>query len=124
MLFPTIVKNSMKNLGVTPGMLVLQEMDSNFVLKYLKEMKPNKSTGLDDVSPRFLNAKKLARVTPLHNKKKSKLEIKNYRPLSVLTFISKILERAVLVQVGSFCKEHCILYKFCRTTHVRCSNAL
>ena len=36
-------------------MLVLQEMDSNFVLKYLKEMKPNESTGLDDSSPRFLN---------------------------------------------------------------------
>ena len=48
-------KQFYQKLGVTPGMLVLQEKNSNFALKYLKEMKPNKSTGLDDIIPRFLN---------------------------------------------------------------------
>jgi hypothetical protein len=54
---------------------------------------------------------KHAKVTPLY-KKKSRLDVGNYRPVSVLTSISKILERAVLVQVEAFCKEHHLLYEF------------
>jgi hypothetical protein len=134
--FSSKCKDFYKKLGVTPGMFVLQEIDKTFVLKHLKDLKPNKSTGLDDVSPRFLKdgaeqlsevvtflinlsikhkivpeCTKHAKVTPLY-KKKSRLDVGNYRPVSVLTSISKILERAVLVQVEAFCKEHHLLYEF------------
>jgi len=54
---------------------------------------------------------KLAIVKPLY-KAKSRFEISNYRPVSVLTSISKILERVVLDQVESFCKEKGLLYEF------------
>ena len=53
---------------------------------------------------------KWAKVTPLH-KKNSKLDIGNYRPVSVLTSLSKILERAVLVQVEKHCMEKGLLYE-------------
>lgn len=134
--FSNKCKEYYSNLGVTPGMFALQEVDNAFVLKHLRDIKPNKSTGLDDISPRFLHdgaeqlsnvityminlsiknktvpdCTKHAKVTPIH-KKKSKLEIGNYRPVSVLPAISKLLERAVLVQVESFCKEHSLLYEF------------
>ena len=44
-----------QQLGITPGMFVLQEVNQNFILKQLQQMNANKSTGLDDISPRFLH---------------------------------------------------------------------
>jgi hypothetical protein len=104
------------------------------VSKELQNMNPNKSTGLDSIGPRFLcdgatalhktvthlinlsitkktvpACTKLAKVTPLF-KKGSKLEVGNYRPVSVLTAVSKILEKAVYVQVDTYCKEKGIIY--------------
>ena len=52
---------------------------------------------------------KRAKVIPLY-KKKSKLEVGNYRPVSVLTTMSKILEKSVHVQVESFCKQNGVIY--------------
>ena len=43
---------------------------------------------------------KAAKVTPLH-KSESKLEIENYRPISALPTLSKILERVVHRQLLS-----------------------
>ena len=97
-------------------------------------MKGSKSTGLDNIGPRFLkdgasklayiithlvnnsirnkevpNCTKKAKVTPLF-KKNSKVAVGNYRPVSVLTSISKILEKAVHIQVDKFCKDNIIIY--------------
>ena len=44
---------------------------------------------------------KVAKVKPLY-KKNSTLEAGNYRPVSVLTIVSKILERSVYTQVVNF----------------------
>ena len=52
---------------------------------------------------------KVAKIIPLY-KKGSKVEVGNYRPVSILTSISKILEKAVYVQVDSYCKSKGIIY--------------
>ena len=43
-------------------------------------------------------------------KKNSKMDVGNYRPISVLTSISKILEKAVHIQVDTFSKDNIIIY--------------
>ena len=85
-------------------------------------MKPNKAIGLDKVSARLLkdaaevvapsitslfnisiqtgtypSTWKLAKVTPLF-KKGSRQDPSNYRPISVLPTISKVLEKALHAQ--------------------------
>ena len=57
----------------------------------------------------YPTASKLLRSPP-YTKKNSKLEVGNYRPVSVLSSVSKILEKAVHVQVEAHCKDHNMLY--------------
>ena len=52
---------------------------------------------------------KLAIVKPLY-KAKSKFEICNYRPISLLPVISKILEKIVQLRLTKFLKKHNVLY--------------
>ena len=52
---------------------------------------------------------KFAKVKPLF-KKNSRLDVGNYRPVSILCIVSKILERAVLVQLEKHLNENNILY--------------
>ena len=90
-----------------------------FIYKELCKLNPSKSTGTDKIPARFVkdaasvltkpilhiinlsidqnlvpNDLKNARVVPLFKKNK-RCEVGNYRPVSVLSVISKILERAV-----------------------------
>ena len=120
--------------GITPGAYTLQEVSKDYINKELKNIKASKGTGLDGISPRFLkdgadaltdivtylvnlsirdkivpDCAKAAKVTPLH-KKNSKLEVGNYRPVSVLTSLSKILEKAVFAQANNWCATHNLLY--------------
>ncbi len=44
------------------------------------------------------------KVTPLY-KKKSKLKVSNYRPMSVLSTVSKLLEKAVYIQVEEYLSD-------------------
>ena len=53
---------------------------------------------------------KNARVVPLY-KKQSKTEPGNYRPVSILSVTSKILERIVYNQLEHYLKENNLLYK-------------
>ena len=94
-------------------------MSHKFILSQLSGLKVNKSTGLDGIPPRILkdgaeflagpvghivnfsilseavpSSFKDARVLPLF-KKGSRLDPSNYRPVSILNVLSKILERAV-----------------------------
>ena len=53
---------------------------------------------------------KLARVTPIY-KQGSKTDLDNYRPISVLPVISKILEKHVCKHFIAFLANHHLLYK-------------
>lgn len=57
------------------------------------------------------NELKEALVTPIY-KKGDKPNVSNYRPASILCIASKILERAIYIQVEQYLKENNILYKF------------
>ena len=54
---------------------------------------------------------KSAKLLPLH-KKGSKLDPKNYRPISLLPLISKIIEKVVHDQTQKFLDDNNILYEF------------
>ena len=104
----------------------LMPVGVHFIRGVLENMKPNKSTGLDDISARFLkdgmdflvgpighivnssimteivpDVFKDARLTPLY-KKGSRLEAGNYRPVSILPVLSKVLEKAVNSQLRDY----------------------
>ena len=53
---------------------------------------------------------KKAKVKPLL-KTKSRLRVGNYRPVIVLSVVSKILERAVFTQLDSFLVKNNIIYE-------------
>ena len=98
---------------------VFQPITENFVLSQLKSLKTNKAIGLDNISARlikdasvvicdqltclynrslqsavFPNIWKMGKVTALF-KSGSRLDANNYRPITVLPTLSKILEKAV-----------------------------
>ena len=61
-------------------------------------------------SGEFPNSMKLAEVIPLFKSKEHYLEC-NYRPISLLTTISKILEKIIYTRVYDFLVENCQLYE-------------
>ena len=100
------------------------------VIKMINELKPNKAVGLDKVSSRLLkdatdvvapsltslfnifintgcfpSSCKLAKRSPLF-KKGSKQDPSNYRPISVLPTISKLLEKALHMQLYSYLRDN------------------
>ena len=103
------------------------------VRKMLKELKPRKATGIDGIPSRLLKDGadalasplsaifnlsiqqnvipaewKKAKVTPLH-KSGAKDNPQNYRPISVLPVVSKVLERLIHKQLASYFDEHGLL---------------
>ena len=52
----------------------------------------------------------LAKVIPLY-KKGNKLDPNNYRPISILTCFSKILERLIYNRLQQFLKKHSVIHK-------------
>ena len=107
-----------------------------FIRVELDTMKLGKSTGLDDVSARFLkdganfliepvqhiinmsiltevvpDRFKDARVKPLF-KKGSRLDPGNYRPVSILPVLSKVLEKAANSQLRQFLESNGLLFEY------------
>ena len=103
---------------VTSESFKLSPVTIDFVCKELHKLKANKSTGLDGIPAKFLKDGatvikyhvafiinlsitshsvptdvKFARVKPLF-KKNSRSDVGNYRPISILSVVSKILEKA------------------------------
>ena len=130
------LKNYYKDKGVTSKSFKLSKVSEEFVLKELRKLNPTKSTGIDGIKPRFLkdgaeiiksaithiinlsistenvpDLLKQAIVKPLY-KKGSRLEVGNYRPVSLLCIISKILEKAVYVQLEKHLIDNNLLYEF------------
>jgi len=114
----------------------LSIVTENNVLKYLNKLSASKATGLDGISSRFVSDGasiiccplthvinlsiiqgvvpddfKAARVVPLY-KKGNKNEVGNYRPVSILCIVTKILERIVYDQVENYLNKQKLLYEF------------
>ena len=108
------------------------------ILIYIHSLNVSKATGLDGLSARFLkdganqitsaiahiinlslysgrrpipDDMKTARVVPLH-KKNSKSEPENYRPVSILTVMSTILEKNVHKQLENYLRFEKLLYDY------------
>ena len=111
-------------------------MVSEKILKYLNNLSANKATGLDGIPSSFLRNSasvtvcplthiinlsitqgvipddlKSARVAPLF-KKNDKTEVGNYRPVSILSIISKVFERVVYDQIEAYLDQKKLLYNF------------
>lgn len=104
-----------------------------FIGNYLKKIKRNKSTGLDDLPPGMLKDCREYIITPLHHiinlslqskivpsawkqakivpifKSGDKEKAENYRPISVLPVLSKLLEKAVHDQLLTFLESNKLL---------------
>ena len=125
-----------RRMNVKKDAFNLVQITEDVVLKHLETLNPGKATGLDNLPAKFIrdgakhlapplthiinlsihhgkvpNELKTARVSPIY-KKNSKTDPGNYRPVSVLSIISKILERVVYNQVDSYLQSHKLLYEF------------
>ena len=125
-------------------------VNTEFVLKQLKSMSNSKATGLDGFSIKALKLSapatiesitkicnisletgkfpdkwKEAKVTPLF-KSGEKDKCSNYRPISVLPVLSKILEKHVFIHLYDFLQKHNLLVntQFGFRKHQSCQTAL
>ena len=130
------VRDFYQSKGISGTKFTLSTVTEDFVFKELNQLQEHKSTGLDGISPRFLKDGsevlkipithivnrsittstvpddfKVARVSPLF-KKNSSLEVSNYRPVSVLNTVSKILEKSVYVQFEDYLCTNNLLYQY------------
>lgn len=119
-------KNYYRSKGITENSFSLTEVMEDYILEILNGLRANKSTGVDGLPARFIKdgapilkgpithivnlsirtsevpaGLKEARVKPLH-KKNNRLEVGNYRPVSILNVISKVLERVVYDQLANY----------------------
>ena len=106
------------------------------ILNLLKQLNPAKSAGIDNLTGKFLKEGapvlaspitdlvnlsislslfpddcKIAKLKPLY-KKEAKTKPKNYRPISLLPLLSKIIERIIHNQTQEFLDKNNILYKY------------
>ena len=109
---------------------VFQRIDENLVKREINRLKCSKSPGHDQIPVKvikdaveivskplatifnssmeegiFPDIWKLAMVTPIF-KKGQKSDLCNYRPISVLSVLSKLFEKIVHDQVSTFMKDH------------------
>ena len=114
----------------------LSEMSPEKRLSILKGLNPSKAAGIDDLIDKFLKDGahvlaqpisqlcnlsiklhslprncKIAKVKPLF-KKGSKTNPQNYRPISLLPLLSKIIERIVHDQTEEFLSKNKLRYRF------------
>ncbi len=125
--------NCLQNINHRLSTLVFRTVDENYLLRSISQLKNGKSSGPDRIpvtvlkdvqdliaKPLFLilnesitcgvfpNVWKLARVTPIF-KSGSKNNVNNYRPISVISVFSKMLERLVHDQLFDFLDKNNII---------------
>ena len=118
-----------------PSSFFMMPTNTMEVSELLKSLKPKNSTGHDGLSSKLIktlssaiscpisiiinksfetgvvpNSMKIAKIIPIF-KAKDKTEMGNYRPISLLPTISKILEKAVHCRLYAYCKSKNILYE-------------
>ena len=121
-------------LNVSRDSFSLGKVTENKIRKLLNNISTNKATGLDNLPARFVKDSaqiitspithivnlsitlgivpdelKMARVVPLY-KKNSALDVSNYRPVSILSIISKVVEKAVYEQLEQYLNSKNLLY--------------
>ena len=130
----TLFKNYYLEKNVIPNGFCLTPITESFVNAELSRLNPKKSYGIDGMQSKFIkdaaseikgpvtyivnlsissnivpNEFKYARVKPLFKKGNINLP-ENYRPVSILTVVSKVLEKAIFVQFENYLKNNNILY--------------
>ena len=113
----------------------IPEISRDKVFKFLSNIDTSKATGYDQIGPRLLKIAapliadsityicnlsiqnscfpdkwKVGKVTPLH-KSGSKDDVNNFRPISVLPILSKILEKHVHDSLMDFLIKHSLLHR-------------
>jgi hypothetical protein len=129
------VKNFYAKRRLSNERMFLKHVSEDFVQKELCNLKVSKSTGLDGIPARFLKDAahiikmpitfiinmsisegsvpcelKSAKVKPLY-KKNNRLHAENYRPISILSIVSKILEKAVYQQLEKHLTSNNLFYE-------------
>ena len=119
-----------------PNSMALLPTDTEEVKKIILNLKSNKAAGDDNVRPSLIkrcceslagpithiinlslssgvvpDKLKVAKVIPVF-KKNDKQDPGNYRPISLLSIINKILEKVMYARVMSFLKKFNLLYKY------------
>ena len=114
----------------------LPELDENFVFKFLSTLDISKATGLDGNGPKLLKISsgiitksityivnncirsgkfptswKLAKVNPLY-KGGAKDGINNYRPISILPTLSKLIEKFIQKRLMAYLNSFDVLHKY------------
>ena len=80
----------------------LASVSENSALTIIKETQVSRAAGIDNLSGRSLkDGCKLAKLKPLY-KKGSLTESCNYRPISLLTLLSKVIEKVIHDQTSTF----------------------
>ena len=124
------------NLNLDNQGFYLQPTNHKTILKLLEETNPARAAGIDQIGRRFLKDGPTALACPIKHlcnlsiqlskfpdeckiallkplfKKGSKLEAKNYRPISLLPLVSKIFEKVIHNQTQIYLDQKEILYKF------------
>jgi hypothetical protein len=125
----------MKKINNDHHSLFMSPSGSTEISKIITSLKPKNSSGYDNISCKLLRNlnqaickpislivnkslengcvptnMKLAKIIPIY-KSKDKMEFGNYRPISLLPAISKILEKVVHHRLYGFCKSQGLLYE-------------
>ena len=122
--------------NIIPNSFNFYEINESYIYKQLIAINSHKAAGIDNISGRFLKDGskvlalpisqicnlsiklstfpkdcKVAKITPLY-KKGSRTEAKNYRPISLLPIISKVIEKTIHQQLEEYLSSNHIFYKF------------
>ena len=108
------------------------EIDESFVFKYLSTLGVSKATGLDGIGAKLLKISsgiitniankcilngqfqsswKQAKVNPLY-KAGAKDDINNYRPISILPTLSKLIEKVIQTHLMNYLNTFDVLHQF------------
>ena len=114
----------------------IPEINSSFVRIFLKSLDVTKATGLDCIGPKILKIApdilcpslsyiingslasgifpqpwKEAKISPIYKGGGSKDDVNNYRPISILPTLSKIIVKWIQKHLMSFLKNHNLLHE-------------
>ena len=128
------INDYLKNIKINPNMMYLHPITPSEILRHIDQLPSKNSSGYDSISNRFLKSikhaittpltkifnlsistgefpenMKLAEVIPLF--KKGALDImENYRPISLLITLSKLLEKCIYKRLYNFININNIFY--------------